>query len=180
MRKHSGFGISEFIIGLCMIFMGILTFVKPGSVFTGFAVLYGIIAVVTGIFDIIFYIKTERYTGFGPIVSMISGTLSIMSGIMLLAYPQAGKAIVSIIFPIWFIAHCVSRLVHMKIIKLIAGKFYFIFSLTANIIGIILGILMLLQPRLAIYTAGTVIGIYLILFGCESIVISFSKIGSKR
>src|SRR5699024_9425551 len=78
MRGRSGFGWSQFLMGVCLILLGVFTFLQPRSMFTGIAVLYGIAAVITGICDIVIYIKAERFTGFGPAVSLISGILSIM------------------------------------------------------------------------------------------------------
>ena len=86
MRRRSGFGWFDLIIGILLVLLGILTFVRPGMILTGLLYLYGIIAVVMGIADILLYIRVERYTGFGPIVSMVSGILSVMAGLMLLVY----------------------------------------------------------------------------------------------
>ena len=139
MRKRSAFGWLELIIGIIMVFLGVFIFVRPETALTGIVILYGIIAVVMGITDIMFYVKMERYTGFGPAVSLISGIFSVMAGIMLLVYPSAGKWILVLLLPIWFIAHCISRLSHLSIIRIIAGSFFYYFTLIMNIIGIIVG-----------------------------------------
>ena len=94
---------------------------------------------ITGISDLIFYVRTERYTGFGPAVSLISGIFSIMAGVMLLVYPGAGRWVMVLLLPLWFIAHCVSRLSHLNFIRVTAGEIYYWFALIVNIIGIILG-----------------------------------------
>ena len=86
MRKRSAFGWLELIIGIIMVFLGVFIFVRPETALTGIVIRYGIIAVVMGITDIMFYVKMERYTGFGPAVSLISGIFSVMAGIMLLVY----------------------------------------------------------------------------------------------
>ena len=39
------------------------------------------------------------YTGFGPVISLISGTLSVMTGVMLLVYPNAGRIVMTLLFP---------------------------------------------------------------------------------
>nr|WP_294530722.1 DUF308 domain-containing protein [uncultured Blautia sp.] len=108
MRRRSGFGWLEFIEGLLLILLGIFTCVRPGSILEGFVVLYGLLAVVTGIGDIVFYVKMERHMGFGPSISLIAGLLSVMAGFMLLVHPDAGKWIIALLVPIWFIAHCIT------------------------------------------------------------------------
>ena len=79
MRGRSRFGWSQFIMGVCLVLLGVFTFLRPRSIFDGIAVVYGVAAVVTGICDIVIYIKEERFTGFGPVVSLVAGILSVMT-----------------------------------------------------------------------------------------------------
>lgn len=90
MRRHSRFGWLELILGILLIALGVLTFVKPDIALTSMVFAYGIAAVIMGIADIILYIQVERFTGLGPVLSLISGILSVMSGIMLVVYPEPG------------------------------------------------------------------------------------------
>ena len=132
-----------------------------------------------GIADIIFYVKVEKYVGFGPSVSLISGVLSIMSGIMLLVYPNAGKWVLTLLFPIWFIVHCISRLSHLGTIRVVAGSFYYYFALIVNILGIVLGVIMILNPIISGISISLAVGAYLILTGVESVIIAFSRLGDR-
>lgn len=179
MRRRSGFGWMELIIGILLILLGIFTFLSPGSALTGVVIIYGVIAVIMGIADIIFYVKVEKYVGFGPSVSLISGVLSIMSGIMLLVYPNAGKWVLTLLFPIWFIAHCISRLSHLGTIRVVAGSFYYYFALIVNILGIVLGVIMILNPFISAISISLAVGAYLILTGVESVIIAFSRLGDR-
>ena len=121
MKRRSASGWIELIIGIILIVLGVLTFIQPSSALTGIVFVYGILAVVTGIADIVFYAKMERHTGFGPAVSLVSGIISILAGVLLLFNPGAGKWAMVILFPIWFIAHCISRLTHLSMIRIAAG-----------------------------------------------------------
>lgn len=179
MRKRSGFGWVELICGVCMLLLGIFTICRPQGMFTGFVMVYGLLAIVTGVCDIVFYIKTEHYTGFGPILSLVSGILSVMAGAVLLSHPGIGKAILSILFPLWFIAHCISRLAHLPTIRLVAGKACCYISMAINIFGLVLGIAMLVEPMYVFVTMGTLVGIYLIAAGVENIILAFSKVGTN-
>ena len=179
MRRRSGYGWFELIIGIMLVVLGIFTFIRPESTLTGIVILYGLVAVITGISDLIFYVRTERYTGLGPVVSLISGIFSIMAGVMLLVYPGAGRWVMVLLLPFWFIAHCVSRLTHLPFIRSTAGEFYYWFALIVNIIGIVLGIMMIVWPMLSLFSAGFLIGTYLILLGVDSIMVGASKIGSR-
>lgn len=178
MKKPSGFGWIEFVSGLCMLLLGIFTIFQPQSMFTWFVLIYGLLAIVTGVCDIVFYIRAERFTGFGPIVSLISGIFSVLAGAVLLAHPGIGKAVLSILFPLWFIAHCISRLSHLNTIRLLAGRAFYTVSLVINVFGLVVGILMLTEPTFAFFTMGTLVGIYLIAAGVEAMIIAFSRVGS--
>ena len=101
MRRHTGFGWLELLVGVLLIILGIATLIKPGSVLTGVIVVYGIIALLTGIDDIIFYVKMEQHMGFGPTISLISGILSVLAGMILLVHPAAGKWALALLLPMW-------------------------------------------------------------------------------
>ena len=139
MRRYTGFGWLELVVGVLLIILGIATLIKPGSVLTGVNVVYGIIALLTGIDDIIFYAKMEQHMGFGPTISLISGILSVLAGMILLVHPAAGKWALALLLPMWFIAHCIARLSHLNIIRFTAGNVMYYFSLVMNILGLLLG-----------------------------------------
>lgn len=180
MRRRSGFGWLELVIGILLIILGVFTLANPGFALSGLVALFGIIAIVMGVADIVLYVRVERFTGFGPIVSLISGILSVMSGIMLLVYPNAGRWVLSLLFPIWFIAHCISRLSQLNSIRFHAGNGMYYFTLIVNIIGLVLGILMVLRPLVSMLSIGYIVGFYLILLGVDSIALAASNIGSRR
>lgn len=179
MKRRSGFGWMELIIGILLIALGIFTFLSPGSILTGAVFIYGIFALITGIGDIVFYVKMERHTGFGPVVALISGILSILAGLLIMIYPGTAAWALAIFFPLWFIMHCISRLAHLGVVRFWAGNGCYYFSLIVNIIGLVLGFLMLLQPALAFLSIGFIAGTYLILLGIDSIVLAFSNAGYK-
>ena len=150
------FGWTELVLGILLTGMGIYSIARPGTALVGVVLVYGLMALATGIADVVFFARIERHTGFGPTLSLVSGVLSVL-------------------FPIWFIAHCVSRLTHLNIIRFTAGNFYYWFTLIVNVIGIVLGAMMLFQPALAAYSADYLISIYLLLMGVDSLVMAFSR-----
>lgn len=183
MRRHSGFGWFELIAGVLFIALGVSTFVKPDKLLTGVVVIYGIFAIFSGVEDILIYARVSRFIGFGPMLSLITGILSVMSGIMILAYPDAGKWALSILFPIWFIAHCISQLAQLGMVRLAGRYVYFWFSLITDIIGIVLGFMMMASPSLSFMTMQTmcyVVALYLVLLGVGSVVSGIGRIASRR
>ena len=180
MRSRSGFGWLQFLIGILLIVLGIWAFTDPDLALTGMVVACGLAAIIMGIADILLFVQVERYTGFGPSLALVSGILSVMSGIMLLAYPGAGVIILTILFPIWFIAHCISRLSHLHYIRIIAGNAIFYATMIVNILGLVLGFIMLLSPLLPLTAIPAFAGTYLILLGVDGVVMAVSRMGGPR
>lgn len=176
MRRRNGIRWGELIVGALLLLLGVFTLLWPEHILTGAVVIYGLIAVVLGVEDILVYMRLARFAGLRPVLSLITGILSVMCGVMLLANPDAGKWALTVLFPIWFLAHCISGLTNAGLTRLLCGRFYYGFTLTLNILGLFLGFLMLLSPALSFLTLRSVAylaALYLILFGGERIVLAF-------
>lgn len=180
MRRRSGFGWLELAIGIVLMVLGIWTFADPKLAVTGMVFACGAAAVVMGVADIVLYVQVEHYTGFGPVVALVSGILSVMSGVMLLVYPRAGALVLTLLFPIWFIAHCVARLSHLGYVRLIAGAGVYAAALIINLIGLILGVLMFLSPLFTLTAIRYFAGVYLLLLGVDSILMALSRMGQRN
>ncbi len=178
MINRSGFGWIELLEGILLIALGIFSFVRPGSILSGLVVVYGLLALCVGIADIIFYVKVEKHTGLAPTLMLICGVLSVLAGLMLLIYPGAAKWAMAIFFPMWFIAHCISRLSQLPQIRLFTTRGHYYFVMIINIIGLCLGVLMLIRPVAAIFSLSYLIGIYLILLGIDCVLLAVSRMGS--
>lgn len=180
MKNRTALGWGELILGILLIVLGIYTFVNPSSAMTGVTVLYGILAIVTGVIDIVFYAKLEQRTGFGPALSLVSGILSVIAGILIMCDLAIGEWVLIVLFPIWFIAHCISELTHLPFIRMTAGNGYYYFTLIANILGLILGFMMIFNPLISFLSASYMIGIYLLILGIDSLVFSLTLLDSRR
>ena len=64
MNRRTDIGWTELIFGLALIVFGVIMLRQPAGVLTWLVVICGIIAIFTGIGDIILYVKMERFTGF--------------------------------------------------------------------------------------------------------------------
>lgn len=177
MNRRSSFGWLELLTGIFMIVLGILVFAVPNLIMTSMVIFFGLAAIIIGVTDIVLFIRVERYTGFGPILSLITGIISVMSGVALLIYPKLGTIMLTVMFPIWFIAHCISRLMQIHHIRLVAGNSMYVFTLVVNIIGIVLGFMMLLSPLFTLSAIRCFAGCYLILLGVEGIFTAVSRMG---
>ena len=149
MKRHTGYGWLELIEGILLIILGALAIASPGGILRWITIFYGVMAIVTGITDIIFYAKSERYIGFAPCVSLAAGVISVITGLALMAYPHIGELVVTLLLPLWFIAHSVSKLCHLGFIRSLYRGRYFYVSLVINVIGLVVGVLMIFWPQIA-------------------------------
>ena len=179
MRQRSSYGWLELIIGILLSALGIYSFFRPVDYLTTLIVVYGVAALVTGIADIVFYCKMERHIGFAPTVSLVTGVLGVMAGLVLMVHPGAGRWAIGLFFPLWFIAHCISRLTHLSVVRFIAGTAFYVIELIVSILGILLGISMLLTPQVMFLSMNLVIGFYLLLLGIDCIIEACSKLGAR-
>ena len=118
--------------------------------------------------------------GKSSLLSLISGALSVMAGVMLLVYPNAGKWVLSLLFPLWFIAHCISRLAGLNAVSFFAGRAAYWFTLILNILGLILGAMMLFDPWVSLLSLQYIVAFYLVLLGADCILLAFSRIGLRE
>src|SRR5699024_12196769 len=77
------------------------------------------------------------------------------------------------LFPLWFIIHCIGRLSHLPFVRMTCGNGYYYFTMIVNIIGLILGFLMILNPILSFLSVGYIIAIYLLILGIDGVIFSF-------
>ena len=179
MRQRSSYGWLELIIGILLSALGIYSFFRPVDYLPPLIVVDGVAAFVTGIADIVFYCKMERHIGFAPTVSLVTGVLGVMAGLVLMVHPGAGRWAIGLFFPLWFIAHCISRLTHLSVVRFIAGTAFYVIELIVSILGILLGISMLLTPQVTFLSMNLVIGFYLLLLGIDCIIEACSKLGAR-
>lgn len=180
MKNRSVFGWLELAIGILLIGLGVYSFFEPMDILMSLVFLYGLAALATGIGDIVFYCRMDRHLGFGPTLSLVSGILSVMTGFVLAIHPSAGSWAVVLLFPLWFIAHCISRLARLPLARFIAGRGYYVFSLIVNILGLLLGFAMLFSPQLSLTSLNIVMAVYLLLLGIDCLTEAFTNIGAQR
>ncbi len=175
MRKYR-FWIFEFVIGVLMVGLGIFTFIRPTAVLGGFTRFYAVMAILSGIRDIVFFCKAGRYTGVRSVLSLVASIVGIMTGVALFVHPSAGTIILSLLIPLWFISHSIFQLASLDIIKAFMSRNHYRLALLMSIIGLILGIITLFNPSISIGITTVVIALYLILTGIMSIIFGVSRL----
>lgn len=84
--------------------LGIFLFIKPGTVIDIIAVVVGILFMIPGITALVDYFKTKNQT------SLITGIITILVSIILMAYRKLIADVLAFIFGIFFIINGINRL----------------------------------------------------------------------
>lgn len=173
MKKRYVFGVVELVLGFVFLLLGVFTFANTDKALTAFVYVYGIAAIIGGIAGIVFYVSAERRTGLGPVSFLVSGILDILLGIILVSNVWAGRFALTMIFPFWFIFLCISRLCNLGFIRRYAGTGEYILTMIVNILGLVMGFVLLFNPLASMVMLTYLIALYLILSGLEMIVFAF-------
>lgn len=176
MNRRAELGWAEFIIGIALAVLGAYTLINPDIALRNVVLLGGIIAIACGIADAVFYVRLERRTGFAPGTLILSAVLNILLGIVLLLNLNVGAWLLSILFPLWFMLHCIGRLANAGIVRLIAGKGSYWLTLIINILGLGIGVALLVMPQASTLVFGYLMGIYLLAAGIGSIITALSRL----
>ena len=173
-RSLSAWG--NLVLGILMVVLAVYTVAFPGKVLSAVVIIYGISALFSGISDMVSVGKWGTTTGFVPFASLVTGMLGVLAGVMLLLFPGAGKFVLTLLLPLWFITHCVSRLLALYETRVFfGGGWVFLFALI-DILGIILGVVLIFSRQLSELLVGLIIAFYLFLLGGEHTTVAVKEL----
>lgn len=180
LMKRSSFGWMEILLGILMVIMGIYSLANPVESLGVIVVAYAIVVIVNGIANFVMYCRLERHGGFGSAMMIVSGVLNLLIGVLLLFNVGAGAIALGILFPIWFLIHCISRLSNMDFVKSVGSKFEYWVALIANILGLIFALMILFNPFAGAIALIYFVALYLLIEGFSSIIGGFGSIGKEK
>lgn len=170
MKNRKVVGWIGLTVGIIMLLFGLYSIMNPSIALGSLVLAIAIIAAVWGVAEIIFYVQLEKRTGMGPPIALVSGIFSIVAGVFLMFNTGAGKVAVTVLFPIWFIAKCISGLANLSFTRFIAGTATYWLSLIVNMLGLFFGIVLLFNPFASFVGAGIVVATYIFIWGISNIV----------
>lgn len=180
MQNQKFFGWSEGVLGILLILLGGYSFAQPITVLNGTTVLYGLLALLAGLIDILLFLRLKPYAEPASVLSLISGLLSIASGFLILIHPSWGTWASLTLIPLWFMVHCLSNLARLPIlVSYIPRPALFVIFLL-NIIGILLGCFIMANPLYAIVSISYLIGLYVLMLGINSLIAAYHLLHSFR
>jgi uncharacterized membrane protein HdeD (DUF308 family) len=88
-------------LGAVAVIFGIIALVWPGPTITVFAVIVGIWAIVAGLIQLVASIDLRSVIGSGWGWGMVTGSLTIVLGLLLLFWPKSSVAALVVVLGIW-------------------------------------------------------------------------------
>jgi len=162
---ESRFDWTNLLIGILMIIVGILVLTNPAATMTTLAILVGIAVLISGV---IFLFKYKESTA-----NLIYGIIAIILGIILLTRPAFAVSALGFIIGIWFFIEGVLGLTRAGFYKLVSSAMYII-SIILNVLLLIAGLLIILNPFVAALSLPVLTGIALLIAGVMHITGVFS------
>lgn len=170
-RKFDWFSL---IIGILWVVLGAVVINSPSTAISVIAVFVGIGALAKGVYTLWLRKAIQMLTGNNGHMALLvfSAVIDIVLGIIFLFRLHLGFGIIAYLFAFWFIFDSILQLIIDHFFKAISRS-YFDLLIVLNIITLILGIILLFNPMLSIYTLIGVVAFYLFLIGITKILQAF-------
>jgi uncharacterized membrane protein HdeD (DUF308 family) len=163
--------------GLVAIVFGILALIQPTQAWLALVVLFGVFALMDGIFTLIAGIDFNRYFGRGWAV-MLEGVAGIIFGLLTLIWLQPASQVLFYLIAAWAVLTGLLEIaVAARIRFFIPGELTMIL---AGILSILIGILLFVYPAPGLVGLVWAIGIYAIVFGIMLAIFAFRLHGLRN
>lgn len=173
-RTHFGFDWGELITGVALIITSILLWRNPGAGVLALTFIFALVAIIRGIATLAGGIKLRDFTGALSWVAIAAGVLDIIVGIIFMFNLVAGAVSLGFLFAIWFLADSIGDLANVGHLRE-AGTGWMIMGIVFDVFGIIIGIMLMMQPVVAAVGLISLLAIYFMIFGIGNIVIAFAR-----
>ena len=156
--------------GAAAILFGILTFITPAWSLFALLILFGVYALVDGVFNLVLALSGPRNRQrWGALV--FEGIVSIVAGVLTLIWPGITGLVLVLLIAFWAIVTGVAELAAaLRLRKQIRGEWLMGLS---GVLSIVFGLLMLMAPRAGALAVILWIGAYAIVFGALLLGLAF-------
>ncbi|QFP79939.1 HdeD family acid-resistance protein [Latilactobacillus graminis] len=165
---------SELMTGVIFLIVAYCLFKQPGKTLSGLVIVIAIAAIIRGISKISAYSRLRQETGMRATLMLVDAIVDVILGILFILNVPAGVAALGYIFAFWFLFDSIIALLNVSHLKQFNTGLY-ILSMILNILGVIVGLLLLMAPVVAAVTIATLVGFYFAFFGINAIIIAFAR-----
>ncbi|EPH72678.1 hypothetical protein D929_01898 [Enterococcus faecalis 02-MB-P-10] len=170
--KNRGIDWVSLLIGILFILTSLLSFQNPAGDLVGLVLVFASLAIVKGIYELYARYSIKKISGKKSYLLVVLGILDILIGVYLLFNLDVGLVALPIVFAIWFLIDSILNLFTLDFARAISTG-YFWFTLIINILGIIVGIMLLFDPLTSALTLSFLVGVYFMMAGIISLIYAF-------
>lgn len=170
-RYNRGFDWGAFIAGLLMVISSFLLMRHPAKGLHAFVLIFGILSILQGFVWLAGYSRFRAFFA-RSWITLISGILDIIVGILFLCSYDVGAITISILFAVWFFVDSIVGIVFSWHLRGISNG-GFIFYLILNILSLIISIFLIASPEIAALSLIWLVAFWLLVFGINEIVLAF-------
>ena len=163
--------------GAIAIAFGVLAFVSPPATIAALVLLFGAWALVDGVFHIAGAIQDRSMTRTFWL-GVLEGVVSIIAGVLALAFPDVAALSLLLIISAWsIVTGVVEVIMAIRLREQITGELWLAI---AGILSIVFGVLLFLFPTSGAITIVWIIGAYAIVFGIAMIALGWRLRGINQ
>ncbi|GAX06779.1 membrane protein [Secundilactobacillus pentosiphilus] len=174
LRPRWGFDWHEFITGVLSLVAAYVVVGLPKVSLTAIAVLFGFLAILSGLTTLSGVARLRDFVGNWANAALIFAMIDLLIGLFFIIKPSSGIVVLGYVVAFWFIIDAVERLVVVGHLRDF-GTGYFVASIILDSLSLLLGILLLINPVIAMVSVTWLIGLYLIIFGINAIILAFAR-----
>lgn len=163
---------ASLILGIVLVVLGCVSIMHPDKSLHLLCILVGVGLLLLGIHELWARSKMQEWLGYRSGWLLGTGILDIVLGIVFLVYQNFGTTVIAVIFALWFIISSANELTIAGFLhQLNVGYYWLLFIL--DILGLIIGVVLLFSPMLSAITMVWLISFYLIVIGIVKIIQAF-------
>ena len=174
MRPQWGFDWHELITGVLSLVAAYVVVGMPRVSLTAMVVILGFLAILSGLTTLSGVSKLRDFVGNWANAALIFAVVDLLIGLFFIIKPSSGMVVLGYVVAFWFIIDSVERLAVVSHLRDF-GNGYFIASIILDVLSLLLGIMLLIEPMIAMLSITWLIGFYLGVFGINAIVLAFAR-----
>lgn len=171
-NSNMGVNWGALILGILFLLGSFYAFMNPATSVQAASVFLSIMIIVYGVAEIVSFFRLRQLDEAGCLIwfDLIAGIFGIAAGVYLMANPMLATTIMTILFSVWFLFIFIRSFFTLRVIRQFSTLLFWI-SLVINILGVIVGVLLIFNPLSAFITFSQLIALGL-LFGGVTLVIN--------
>lgn len=173
--RNEGFGWMELIVAILFFIAAYFAFSNPAETLQTITIIFGIVAILRGTLAIVDYFRGRNETAVQGNLTfqLIIGIIGVLVGLAFLFFSGLGTAVLSYAFAIWFLVDSVEGLFRSSRYRERSNGLYWT-ALILNILGLVVGVLLILNPLTALFTFSYLIAFAFLYFGILNLFLAFA------